>query len=154
MYSMYAPYLYLYPVLYSTSTVWHTPFFSVYKPGHLHFFHGLLRVTDGWMDSFFFRYSTVGLTGTCRFSPRQSTRLSNFVWHRRSNYWCGCLKIIVYLLLLYRTWIVAAWHYSCLFMGEHMLSQIRLICAGTHEPLFVATNADRFHRVHVINGAL
>ena len=31
---------------------------------------------------------------------------------------------------------------TCLFVGEHMFSQIRSIYVGMHDPLFVATTLD------------
>ena len=32
---------------------------------------------------------------------------------------------------------------ACLFVYEHMSTQIRSICIGTHDPLFVETNLGR-----------
>ena len=43
---------------------------------------------------------------------------------------------------------------ACLFVSEHMFSQIRSMYAGIHETLFMATNADRSDCVHMVVGAL
>ena len=43
---------------------------------------------------------------------------------------------------------------ACLFVSEHMFSQIRSMYAGIDVPLFMATDADRSGCVHMVVGAL
>ena len=88
------------------------------------------------------------------------------VWYQRNNYcpddYYGCYFTCVSVAIASRAHIPWSllWEFfscrlvACLFVGEHMFSQIRSMSVGIHDPFFVATNADHTNCVDIVVGTL
>ena len=67
------------------------------------------------------------------------------------TYSCVVVAIIPHCIGIIMEFLVVSVDGTCLFVGDHIFSQILSIYAGMHGPLFVATNS---HCVHMVLGPL